>query len=141
MLGVPAGTRRRRPGAPCGYSDRVLSLRAIVFDTVDPKSLATFWSNVTRAPVVHDWGEFVVVGWEPMLAFQYVSHPTPGKNRIHIDLRAPDEQTAESEIERVTQLGASRIGSVEMRGISWVVLADPDGNEFCLFRSFSPDDV
>ncbi|GAB97874.1 hypothetical protein BJY21_000820 [Kineosphaera limosa] len=113
----------------------MLALRAVVFDTTDPSALAQFWSQVTSSPIAYDWGEFVLVNWEPRLAFQYVSHPTPGKNRIHIDLRSSDERTAEVEIERIVELGATRIGSVEMRGASWVVLADPDGNEFCLFRT------
>lgn len=109
-------------------------MRAIVFDTTDPRALAAFWADVTRAPVAHDYrGEYVVVEWNPVLAFQYVSHPTPGKNRIHIDLLAPDAHAADDEIQRIVALGANRIGSVEMRDVSWVVLADPDGNEFCLF--------
>lgn len=114
----------------------MLSMRAVVFDTTDPRSLATFWADVTRAQISHDWGEYVMVDWNPMLAFQYVAHPTPGKNRLHIDLQAPDTAAAETEVERIMGLGASRIGSVEMRGTSWIVLADPDGNEFCLYRTF-----
>lgn len=108
-------------------------MRAVVFDTTDPKALAAFWADVTHAPVAHDYGEYVVVDWNPTLAFQYVSHPTAGKNRIHIDLLAPDERAAQEEVERIVSLGACRIGSVDMREASWVVLADPDGNEFCLF--------
>ena len=109
-------------------------MRAVVFDTTDPRALAAFWADVTRSPVAHDFrGEYVVVEWSPVLAFQYVSHPTHGKNRIHIDLQAADAEAAEEEIQRIVGLGAHRIGSVEMRNVSWVVLADPDGNEFCLF--------
>lgn len=116
----------------------MLAMRAVVFDTTDPVSLAAFWSEVTSAPIRHDSGEYVIVGWDPTLAFQYVSHPTPGKNRLHLDLRADDEESADAEIERIVELGATRIGSVEMRDVSWVVLADPDGNEFCLFRHLPP---
>ncbi len=108
-------------------------MRAVVFDTTDPRSLATFWSGVTGAPISHDGSEFILIDWQPALGFQYTSHPTVGKNKLHLDLLSHDQAAVDREVERIVALGATRIGSVEMRDVSWVVLADPDGNEFCLY--------
>ena len=54
-----------------------------------------------------------------------------GKNRLHLDLR-PDNQ--EAEVQRLEQLGAVRV-DIGQRDVSWVVMADPEGNEFCVLRS------
>ena len=105
----------------------------MVIDTTDPRAASAFWSAVLRAPVSHDWGEYIVLASEPQIVFQFVGRPTPGKNRIHIDLQAAGAEDMDAEIERVLGLGATRVASVEMRGMAWVVLADPEGNEFCLF--------
>ena len=63
------------------------------------------------------------------MAFQKVDDPTPGKNRIHVDLMADD---LDAEVDRLVEAGA---GLVERRGdesFRWVTLTDPDGNEFCV---------
>ena len=57
-----------------------------------------------------------------------------GKNKVHLDLR-PDNQ--EAEIQRLEGLGAARI-DIAQRDVSWVVMADPEGNEFCVLRSRRP---
>ncbi len=82
-------------------------------------------------PVVHDTGDELCVaakGREPELTFVPVSEGKTSKNRLHIDL-APDDQDAE--IERILGLGATRV-DVGQREKPWVVLADPEGNEFCV---------
>ena len=58
------------------------------------------------------------------------------KNRIHIDLR-PDDQALE--ITRAEALGARRVDVGQSDSVSWVVMADPEGNEFCILEELEPD--
>jgi hypothetical protein len=85
-----------------------------------------------------DYGEFVflqpVREGTPALAFQRVPDPTPGKNRIHVDLRTDDRV---AEVARLTGLGATYVADREMGGVAWTVLADPEGNQFCLTEAGS----
>ena len=67
----------------------------------------------------------------PGLIFESIREQKRGKNRLHLDLR-PDDQDAE--VGRLVRLGASRV-DVGQGDVSWVVLADPEGNEFCVLRS------
>lgn len=63
------------------------------------------------------------------LGFQKVDDPTPGKNRQHMDLSSPD---LDAEVERLVVAGASEVHRENMDGFRWVVLADPQGNQFCV---------
>ena len=104
---------------------------SVVVDCRDPRAQAQFWSAVLDLPVIHDTGDELCVGVEgsePELTFVPVSERKTGKNRLHIDL-APDDQDAE--VERVLALGATR-ADVGQSDVPWVVLADPEGNEFCI---------
>ena len=60
------------------------------------------------------------------------------KNRLHLDLR-PKDQAAE--VARLEALGARRVDIGQSAETTWVVLADPDGNEFCVLRAFSPEEL
>ncbi len=60
------------------------------------------------------------------------------KNRLHLDLR-PKDQAAE--VARLEALGAQRVDVGQGPDVTWVVLADPDGNEFCVLRAFRPDEL
>ncbi|MGH9233498.1 MAG: VOC family protein [Acidimicrobiales bacterium] len=114
----------------------------VTFDANDPRLLGRFWSQVTGYAVVDDRDEFVRLrapdarGVRQIL-FLRVDDPTPGKNRVHVDLAAPQPQ---DEIERLVGLGASLADELvdgrprwrEGNGIRWVVLRDPEGNEFCV---------
>lgn len=80
-------------------------------------------------------------GRGPRLFFQRVPEPKTVKNRVHLDVNVggghavPIEQRRErvaAAIERLVSLGASKIREMELRGEYWVVMADPEGNEFCL---------
>ena len=64
-----------------------------------------------------------------LLSFQKVDDPTPGKNRIHLDLTADD---LEAEVDRLLGAGATLVGRRGDESFRWVTLADPDGNEFCV---------
>lgn len=109
-----------------------LKTENITIDTTDPEKLADWWARVLDGqlnPVAPPF--FVVVSLPdgPGLAFQKVDDPTPGKNRVHIDFSAPD---MEAEVERLVGLGATETGRGNFGEFEWVVLADPDGNAFCV---------
>ena len=118
-------------------------LSEIVIDCADPERVAAFWA--------------AALGWEPqrgsgfvwmsasgqpvdpgrVLVFVPVPEPKAGKNRVHIDLSPTGCEQAE-EVERLLALGASRV-DIGQGEVPWVVLADPEGNEFCvLARRLDP---
>jgi hypothetical protein len=110
-----------------------LDVETITFDSLDPNRLATWWAGAVGSEVNAVMpGEFVLVALPsgPKLGFQRVDDPTPGKNRIHVDFSAAD---LESEVERLVSLGATETERHSFGDdFRWVVLADPDGNAFCV---------
>lgn len=110
-----------------------LTLGMITTDSTDPAPLAAWWAGQFGAEVDDPYGgEFVFVrgGSLPVaLAFQKVDDPTPGKNRLHLDLAASDPA---AEVERLVAAGATMVGRRGEEGFSWVTLKDPAGNEFCV---------
>jgi hypothetical protein len=65
----------------------------------------------------------------PMLGLQRVPEPRTGKNRVHVDLTGSRRAT---EVPRLVELGATVIDERQMPGLTWTVLTDPEGNEFCI---------
>jgi predicted enzyme related to lactoylglutathione lyase len=111
-----------------------LSIRMVTIDCADPRDLVPFWTAATGYKVTADYdGEFVTLAPEegegPALGLQRVPHPTPGKNRVHVDFHAPDR---EAEVARLIELGAARVGDHSVPGFGWTVLSDPAGNQFCV---------
>lgn len=110
-----------------------LKAAMITFDCDDPDTLAGWWAQALDGEVTsYAAGEFVTVTWSDAttLAFQRVPDPTPDKNRIHIDFTAAD---GEAEVQRLVALGARETGRHSFGAeFSWVVLADPAGNAFCI---------
>ncbi|AZG44691.1 VOC family protein [Gordonia insulae] len=110
-----------------------IAVAMITVDTTDPIPLATWWSEQIGGHIVaENEGYFVVVaprGTGPALAFQKVDDPTPGKNRMHLDLTTED---LAAEVARLLAAGATKVADREMPGFAWVTLADPDGNQFCV---------
>ncbi|MCW2690724.1 MAG: glyoxalase [Mycobacterium sp.] len=110
-----------------------LTVETITFDCADPGRLADWWAQAVDGTVqVVAPGEFVLVSRSgmPRLGFQRVDDPTPGKNRVHVDLSATD---VEQEVARLVSLGATETGRHAFGDdFRWVVLADPDGNAFCV---------
>ncbi|MBV8928929.1 MAG: VOC family protein [Mycobacteriaceae bacterium] len=104
----------------------------ICIDAADPTALGTWWSQALGwTKVVDEDGDVMLhppPGSGPNWFFLRVDDRRIVKNRIHFDFR-PDDQQAE--VERLLRLGARRvdIGQGEQ---SWVVLCDPEGNEFCV---------
>ncbi|MBO0925446.1 VOC family protein [Cellulomonas sp. zg-ZUI199] len=111
-----------------------LTIGMVTVDTHDPQALAAWWAQRTGGSVQAHGDDFAVVvrpdGGRPALGFQKVDVPTPGKNRVHLDLEAPDAQAAVAEL---VAAGATRVADHgEPDGFSWAVLADPHGNQFCV---------
>ncbi|MFH8569832.1 VOC family protein [Streptomyces sp. NPDC017993] len=110
-----------------------VSLYQIAVDAHDLKGLAAFWARVLDWRVVFEADDEVIIGADeralPGIVFLPVPEEKAGKNRLHLDL-APDDQAAE--VERIIALGARRADVGQGDEVSWVVLADPEGNEFCV---------
>ena len=117
-------------------------LTEIIIDCSDPASLAEFWCGVLGY-VVTDTDDGLVevrpAGTEaatspvPSLLFIAVPEPKTLKNRLHLDVNTTDGDQA-SELERLLALGATPV-DIGQGEATWHVLADPEGNEFCLLRS------
>lgn len=114
-----------------------LRVHHIVVDTDDLPGLAGFWSAVLGWQVLSEREREVVIGPEvdaPVgMCFMPVSDRKRTKNRLHLDLTT-DAADREAEIERIIALGARRVDVGQRGDESWVVLADPEGNEFCVVR-------
>lgn len=106
-----------------------------LIDAADPVALGRWWASALGWVVVNDEPDEFEIRSEPDrlpgLMFELVPEAKTQKNRLHLDFR-PDDRDAE--VERLLGLGAVRvdIGQGEQ---SWVVLADPEGNEFCVLSS------
>jgi predicted enzyme related to lactoylglutathione lyase len=106
-------------------------------DCAEPSRLATFWSAVLGVDVGEGFGDPVhylglepVLPGGPVLSFQRVPEPRAAKNRLHLDIEVEDVDAA---TESVISLGGARHGEdFEEHGFRWRVMADPEGNEFCL---------
>jgi predicted enzyme related to lactoylglutathione lyase len=108
---------------------------AVVFDCTDPFALAPFWAQATGWPVLGQDDEGVWLrntdGGGPYLDLHQVTEPKSAKNRVHIDVAPFPDEDHDTAVEQLKALGATPIdiGQGESR---WVVLADPEGNEFCV---------
>ena len=119
----------------------MFTIKHITVDCLDPYALATFWSTVTGWPVsdVDEPGddEVAVEPAEPgvpELLFVRVPEAKAGKNRLHLDL-VPRTRTRDEEVDRLVAVGARVVADRRgEHGRGWVVLADPEGNEFCVER-------
>ena len=112
-------------------------LTEIVVDSADPRRLARFWGDVLGWPVTDEdrglsWisasGDYTA---HPMVVFVPVPEAKSVKNRMHLDVNPSGVEQAE-ELERLLALGATRVDVGQSDDVPWVVLADPEGNEFCL---------
>ena len=124
-----------------------IRIQCLTIDSKDPSKLARFWAEVLGWRVTYDeGGEVVIEPAEgsaesdvcPDLLFIKVDEPKTVKNRLHLDLR-PDDQ--EAEVRRVTKLGARSVDIGQAGDESWTVMADPEGNEFCVLRPLSEEDI
>ena len=108
----------------------------VVVDAIDPGRLARWWAEVLDFQLLSEERDEAVIGegadTYPQLLFGLAVEPKQGKNRLHIDL-APDDR--EGEVERLVNMGARRFDIGQGDDVSWVVLADPEGNEFCVLSA------
>jgi predicted enzyme related to lactoylglutathione lyase len=115
---------------------------SVTIDAGDPEALARFWAGLLGLTVRPREGTFVALqrppSGAPELVFQPVPEPKRDKVRIHLDVNVPDVEAA---ADRVRELGGSSVGEVHEAGDSWLVMRDPEGNEFCLIpvRRTEPD--
>ncbi|MEU2408770.1 MULTISPECIES: VOC family protein [Streptomyces] len=120
----------------------------LAIDCADPVALARFWCSVLDYEVqgVEEGEEVVTIGppsvpegknrpgpVPPALTFARVPEGKTLKNRLHIDVN-PTDREQDEEVERLLALGARR-ADVGQGGASWVVLSDPEGNEFCVLAT------
>jgi predicted enzyme related to lactoylglutathione lyase len=109
---------------------------AVVVDAADPQGLARFWSEAAGWPVVRSGDGFASLRPDPprgpFIEFVKVDEPKRVKDRLHLDVApyAGDDQAAE--VARLRALGASPADVGQGPEVTWVVLADPEGNEFCV---------
>ena len=106
---------------------------ALVLDCADPDKLAQFWAPALEGELVGGAGNYFLVkgpGGQALL-LQRVPEPKAGKNRMHLDVHVSD---IEGEAARLQGLGATRVSdeAQEEFGSQWIVMADPEGNEFCV---------
>ncbi|MER7010790.1 VOC family protein [Saccharopolyspora sp. NPDC000359] len=119
----------------------VSTLQNVAIDCADPHALALFWSEVTGRPPHPESGPGdpeveVLLAEGPVLHFNQVPEAKAGKNRLHLCLRP--ETSREQEVERLLGIGATLVTDLRNAdGSGWGVLADPEGNEFCVLRSAS----
>ncbi|MFI0963168.1 VOC family protein [Streptomyces sp. NPDC021080] len=117
------------------------TIRTITFDcTGDPYDVGLFWSRLLGRPLDDDDKpgdpEAVIEdpAGGPTLLFVQVPEGKTVKNRVHLDL-TPHGRTRDEEVERALSLGARRVADhIRPDGSGWVLLADPEGNEFCVER-------
>ena len=111
------------------------SWEQIVVDAEDPARLARWWAEALGYVLVDENPDEVEIRRTldqlPGLVFVVAADPKKVKNRLHIDLR-PDDQ--EAEVERLVDMGARPV-DIGQKDQPWVVLADPEGNEFCVLSS------
>jgi len=110
-------------------------LGSIVFEPAGP-TVGRFWSEATGWPIVYDQDDDVAIrdpdGRGPFLTFGPPNGDSKtAKNRIHLDIAPPPDGDQAAEVDRLIALGARRI-DIGQGDVSWVVLADPEGNEFCV---------
>ena len=119
----------------------VSRLSEICIDCADPRPLAEFWAAVLGWTMDDDEGPEVELsdpeGQRASLLFLPVPESKSVKNRLHIDVSPRDREQAE-EVDRILALGATRADVGQTGDESWVVLADPEGNEFCVLATRRP---
>ena len=123
-------------------------IASVTFDCADAHTVGRFWSAALgRSLDPNASSDFAAigfagrrdkVGWaqverdnDPTWMFTKSPESKVAKNRMHLDLMAPD---VEAEVARLVEHGATRVADIEEYGYTWTVMADPEGNEFCVAK-------
>ena len=123
-----------------------LRWQSIVVDCSDPSSLGHWWAELLGWRVTYDEDDEVVIeppagsaadGVSPDILFGKVPEGKQTKNRLHFDLRPEDR---DAEVARAEAMGARRV-DIGQGDETWVVLADPEGNEFCILRAYTAEEL
>ena len=123
-----------------------IRIQCLCIDTGDPARIASFWQSALGWRRTFEEEDQVILeppegspedGIVPDLMFLKVPERKVVKNRLHLDLR-PGDQAAE--VSRLEALGARRVG-IGQGEVGWVVMADPDGNEFDVLQPLTPDQL
>jgi hypothetical protein len=124
-----------------------LRIQCLCIDSADPAQLASFWQVALGWRRTHEEDGQIVLeppagsredGIVPDLLFLKVPEPRSGKNRLHLDLRPVDQA---AEVARLEGLGARRTDVGQGPEVTWTVMADPEGNEFCVLTPFTPAEL
>ena len=101
------------------------------------RDVGYFWSEALGWPLVWDQDDETAIrapgGTGPFITWGPPLPPKTGKNRLHLDVAPPKDGDQQAEVERLISLGATRV-DIGQGDVGWVVMADPDGNEFCVLR-------
>ncbi|MDQ1041177.1 catechol 2,3-dioxygenase-like lactoylglutathione lyase family enzyme [Streptomyces sp. V3I8] len=122
----------------------------LVVDCHDPEGLAAFWCEVLGFEVIdRGEGKVEIGSWvptveevrarqmPPTLLFVHVPEDRAVKNRLHLDV-SPIDRSTEDEVTRLLALGARKTDVGQGPDRNWQVMADPEGNEFCVLRTLAP---
>jgi len=124
-----------------------IRIQCLTIDSADPKRLGDFWSELLGWRVTYDETDEVVIEPQedtpecdvcPDLLFIKVDDRKQGKNRLHLDLRPHDQDV---EVTRALKLGARKVDIGQDGTESWIVMADPEGNEFCILRPLTEEEL
>jgi catechol 2,3-dioxygenase-like lactoylglutathione lyase family enzyme len=124
-----------------------IRIQCLCIDSTDPAKIASFWEAALGWRRTFDEPDQVCLeppagsaedGVAPDLLFLRVPESKVAKNRLHLDLRPADQA---AEVARLEALGARRVDVGQGPDVTWVVLADPDGNEFDVLRALRPDEL
>jgi predicted enzyme related to lactoylglutathione lyase len=113
----------------------------LVLDCADPNALAEFWAPALGYLNLGSVGSYVALFPDgkpgPKLLLQRVSEPKSVKNRMHLDIEVAD---VHAEADRLVALGATRVsdGPCQEHGSTWLLMRDPEGNEFCICDGGQP---
>ena len=124
-----------------------IRIQCLVIDALNPATQARFWAAALGWRVTYENENESVVeppagsaeeNVAPDLLFVRSVEQKEHKNRLHLDLRPLDQQAV---VDRLVALGARQIDIGQPASDSWVVLADPEGNEFCVLRPLTPEEL
>jgi predicted enzyme related to lactoylglutathione lyase len=113
-------------------------IAVVAIDAIDVRTVAGFWSRVLDWPIVEEEEDGIVLAPSGDAGIGIDVFPVPErktvKNRLHLDLRVTGGLTVAQELERLMGLGAVTVDVGQPEDARWTVLADPEGNEFCLLH-------
>lgn len=118
-----------------------LEIATLTVDCHDPAPLARWWAEALGWEITFEESDEIAVGpgggAVPEMLFLKNPDDKVVKNRLHLDLR-PDDRDAQ--VERLERMGARRIDIGQGPDVTWVVMADPEGNEFCVLRALTAEE-